>query len=231
MGYPPGYTPSAGGGGAVAWEDTSRGFFGRWWDTVKEVSFNPKSFFAAAAQSDNPWPSVTFAMTNAAFIGLVLGALIAIFYIGFGGLGMLGALGSGGKGAGGAGAAIFAVMSAIGVFMAVLYPVMLMIQALAAPWIVGGLQHLTLMLLGGATKSYTHSVRVVGYGWAAHTWLLVPCVGPLIWLVMSVIVYTVGHDETHKCGIGKALVAVLGIPVLCMCCYFLFGFIMAASSR
>jgi hypothetical protein len=230
MGYPPGYTPPT-GGGVVAWEDSSQGFFGRWWTTVREVSFNPRVFFGAASQNDNPWPAITFAMSNAAFIGLVLGGLIAIFYIGFGGLGMLAAMGSGGKGSGGAGAAIFGMMGAIGVFAAILYPVMLMIQALIGPWIIGGLQHLTLMLVGGATKSYTHSVRVVGYGWASYFWILVPCVGPFIWLIIMAISLTVGHDETHKCGIGKALVAVFGIPLLCMCCYFILGFAMAAAGN
>jgi hypothetical protein len=40
----------------------------------------------------------------------------------------------------------------------------------------------------------------------------------------------VGLDETHKCGIGKALLAVFLIPALCMCCYIAFAVVVGASS-
>jgi len=100
-----------------------------------------------------------------------------------------------------------------------------------APWIIGGLQHVTLMLVGGATKSYSHTVRVVAYGWGSHFWLLIPCVGLLMSPIMTVISYTVGLDETHKCGIGKALIAVFGIPLLCTCCYIAFAVIVGLTNR
>jgi hypothetical protein len=223
MGYPPGYTPPA-GGGVVAWEDASKGFFGKWWGTVKEVCFNPRGFFAGAAQSDNAWPSVTFAMATAGIVGLAMGALIAIIYIGFGGLGMIMGLASGSKAGAGVGAGVLAAFGAAGIFAAILYPILFVIQALIAPWISGGIHHLILMLLGGATKSYGHTVRVSGYGFAAMFWVLVPlpCLNGLAVFIFSVIANIVGLDETHKCGIGKAVGAVLIPPALCACCYVVF---------
>lgn len=227
MGYPPGYTPPT-GGGVVAWEDPSQGFFGRWWGTVKEVCFNSRQHFAAAANSDNPWPAITFAMTTAGLIGLVLGVCIAIMYIAFGGLAMLGSMGSS---AGGAGAAVAGMMAGVGIFAAIIYPIIFVIEALITPWIGGGVHHLILMLMKGTTKSYSHSVRVSGYAWAGFFWLVIPCIGGFATLIFFIIALVVGLDETHKCGVGKALVAVIAPPFVCFCCYFLFGVFMGIISH
>ncbi len=231
-GYPPGYSPQA-GGGVVAWEDTSKGFFGRWWTTVKDVCFDARTFYAAAAQSDNPWPAVTFAMSNAGLVGLVFGVFLALIYMLMGGIGAMSAMGT--KGAAGGAGAIMGIMSAVGIFVAILYPVMFVIQALIMPWIIGGVHHLMLVLMKGATRSYSHTVRVVGYAWAGNFWIVVPIVGPLAALVFGLIAQVVGLDETHKCGIGKAIGAIALPIVLCCLCYcgfsFLVGMMSAGSHR
>ncbi|MFO0762049.1 MAG: hypothetical protein U0359_36755 [Byssovorax sp.] len=231
-GYPPGYSPQA-GGGVVAWEDSSKGFFGRWWETVKEVCFNARGFYGAAAQNDNPWPAVTFAMSNAGLVGLVFGGFLALMYILMGGIGAMSAMGA--KGAPGAAGAVMGIMSAIGIFIAILYPIMFVIQALIAPWIIGGVHHLMLVLLKGATRSYSHTVRVVGYAWAGNFWIVVPIVGPLAAMIFGLIAQVVGLDETHKCGIGKAIGAIVMPLVLCCICYcgfsFLIGMIGGSSHR
>jgi hypothetical protein len=218
----------------VAWEDSTKGFFGRWWSTVKDVCFDSRTFYASAAQNDNPWPAVTFAMSNAGLVGLVFGGFLALLYMGMGGLGALSAMGGKGASAGGAGA-IMGIMSAVGIFIAILYPIMFVIQALIAPWIIGGIHHLMLVLLKGATRSYSHTVRVVGYAWAANFWIVIPIVGPLAAMVFSLIAQTVGLDETHKCGIGKAIGAIVLPIVLCCLCYcgfsFLVGMMSAGSSH
>jgi hypothetical protein len=191
---------------------------GRWWATVKEASFNPRAFFTAASNNDNPWPSVTFGMVSGGIGGLAFGLLIAIVYLGLGGIGAL-AASAGGSSSAGPSAAFFGVMGAMGIFAAIVYPMMFVFYALVVPWITGGIQHLVLMMLGGATKSYTHSVRVVGYSLAGYAFMAIPCVGGLIGGVIICIALVVGLDATHKCGIGKALLAVFGLPILCTCCY------------
>jgi hypothetical protein len=218
----------------VAWEDKSRGLFGRWWGTVKEAMLNSRAFFAAASQSDDPWPSVTFAMTTGAFVGVVYGVLIAILYGAIGGLGALSAASSHGRGSGG-GAAAFGIIAAMGIGFAVLMPVMYVFIGLIGPWINGGLYHLMLMMMGGTSRSYSSTVRVVGYSMAAKVCLFVPGIGGLISLVVFVMSASVGLDETHKSGLGKAIAAVL-LPFLlfCLCycgCSFFAGFMSAASHR
>lgn len=221
-GYPPGYAPP-GGGASVAWEDTSLNLFSRWWTTIREVTFNPRVFFAAAAYNENPWPAISFAMTTAAIVGLVLGVLLGLLYMLIGGLGALslGALGgsSGGSGgAGAAGSAIFGFMSVLGIGMAILYPLMFVCGALFAPWIYGGIHHLTLTLLKGATRSYTHTVRVVGYSYASYFWFLIPGVGAFAGMASMLISLITGLDETHRCGTGNATLAVFLIPGACCVC-------------
>jgi hypothetical protein len=206
----------------VAWEDASQGFFGRWWATVKEACFNPRAFFTAASANDNPWPAVTFAMTSAGLGGLVIGVFMAILYLGMGGIGAIAASGSG-SGAGPS-AAVFGALGAVGIFAAIAYPIMFVIHALIVPWVWGGIQHLVLMMVGGATKTYTHSVRVYGYAMAGYAFMAIPCVGPFVAPVIVLVALVVGHDATHKCGIGKSLLAVIGVPILCVCCYLIGAF-------
>jgi hypothetical protein len=230
-GYPPGYTPPGGGGAAVAWEDQSRSFFSRWWGTVKEVSFNPRSFFEAASNNDNPWPGVTFGITTGGMMGLLFGIFVALIYLALGG--MMAAAASSTKGGGGPAAAMMGIFGVMGIGVAILYPIQFMISALVGPWISGGIYHLMLSILKGASKSYTHTVRVTAYAHAAYFWLIVPGFGGLIVMIVSLVSNIVGLDATHKCGMGKAVAAVLGpVVVFCTCCcliYFL-AFAGAAAS-
>jgi hypothetical protein len=232
-GYPPGYTPPT-GGGMVAWEDKSRGLFGRWWGTVKEVLLNGRAFHGASAQSDDPWPSVTFAMTTGAFVGLVQGLFVAILYGAIGGIGALGVGSKGGRGAGG-GAAVFGVLAAMGIAAAILMPIFYVIGGLVVPWIFGGLNHLALAMLGGTSRAYSSTVRITGYTTAAWVSLCVPGVGGLIAIVLIVMSMALGLDETHKSGMGKAIAAAI-IPfiLVCLCycgCYALMLFMGVAASK
>ncbi|HVY47533.1 MAG TPA: hypothetical protein VHB21_16705 [Minicystis sp.] len=214
-GYPPGYTPPT--GGVVAWEDQSLGFFSRWWSTVREVTFNPRGFHAASAANDNPWPSITFAVTTGALVGVVYGAFLAVIYIAFGGIGAIASMG--GRGAAGPAAAVFGMLSAMGIAVAILQPIQQAFAAFVGPWISGGIVHVCLAILKGTTKPYANTVRVAGYTHAATLWILVPVVGWLGTIIVSIISWAVGLDETHKCGIGKALGAIfMPAILLCLCC-------------
>jgi hypothetical protein len=142
----------------------------------------------------------------------------------FGGIGALITSGIFGSSGAGASTAVFGLMSMMGFGIALFYPVMLVLGALISPWIYGGIHHLTLALFGGVTKSYTHTVRVVGYSHAAYFWCVIPIIGPFAALILTVISLVVGLDETHKCGVGKALGAVLLIPGICCMCWCGFNF-------
>lgn len=216
QGYPPGYEPPQ--GGVVAWEDTSLGLFGRWWGTCRDMLFDCRKFQAASAQSEDPWPAVTFSAMSLAIAGVVQGVLIGLFYGVVGGLGALGVSRSG------ASVKVAGIMVAVGVGIAVIAPVMGFVAGFVFPWVAGGLHHLTLQIIGAGTKPYGSTVRVAGYASAAQLFGCVPGVGPLAALALGVIAMTLGFDETHKCGMGKAAAAA-ALPVflllVCGCgCYF-----------
>lgn len=221
-GYPPGYQPPT--SGPVPWENSSLAFFTRWWLTTREVLFNPRVFFGAAAQSDDPWPSITYAVTTSVMAGLILGALAGLVYMIFGSL-LATFFGTilGGRGAGGTspGPAIFGIFGVLGLGIAVLYPIMFAFLAFVGPFINGGIYHLTLALFGGATRSYTHSVRVAGYSHASYLWLMIPipALSPVIAAIFALVALVVGLDETHKCGVGKAILGVVSIYGLCCICW------------
>ncbi len=167
-------------------------------------------------------------MASNGLAGFLYGIFVSIIYLFIGGI-MASALGgSGGFGSKGPGA-MFAVMGAMGVFAVILYPIMFAVSALITPWISGGVYHLMLMLFRGATKPYTNTVRVMGYSNAATMWMMIPGIGGLASIGFHMVLTVVGLDETHKCGIGKAVAAVL-IPVVlvCGCCCFGYGMIFAA---
>ena len=104
-------------------------------------------------------------------------------------------------------------------------PVLYAMGGLINPWISGGLHHLALAMLGGTTRPYSSTVRVVAYASATQIFAWVPGLGGLAALGLNVISMVMGLDETHKCGMGKAVAAVL-LPwvlfgVCCCGCYLL----------
>ena len=233
-GYPPGYSPQS-VAGPVAWEDSSKGMIGGGWETFKNACFTPKAFFAGVAQNDNPWPSITFCMATRGLAGFLYGVFISLIYLAIGGM-MAAAMGSSSRGMGGSGGPgmMLAVMGAMGVFAVIVYPLMFALSALITPWISGGIYHLMLMLMSGATKPYTSTVRVCGYSNAATIWMVIPGIGALVSIGFHLVLTVVGLDETHKCGTGKAVAAVL-IPLVlvCGCCCVGYGtiFAMIGSSK
>jgi hypothetical protein len=138
-GNPPGGTAGGFGGGGfgeplappavVAWEDTSLGWFTRWWRTTKEVLFDTRKFFTTAAQNEDIWMPVLYGVATMTVVGLVIGATVAVVYLVMGGIGAYTASTGGGGSRGGAGALpIMAIMSAAGVFAIFLYPIMFALQ-------------------------------------------------------------------------------------------------------
>jgi hypothetical protein len=234
---PPGYQPSGGASplhGGVPWESPHGSFFGKWWETFKAVNFNGRPFFAAAAQNNNALAAATYNSMSGAIFGFAFGLFYFLLAVVFGGLALFGGL-SGrvpGLGAAMAGAGI-----GIGILYWVLLTGMYAFSGFVSPWVWGGIHHLLLMLFKaiGPGKEYQHTVRVFGYGiGSAMPWFLVPipCLNGLAVLVFSIINLVTGYDETHQCGVGKVLLALLS-PVVCCCsCYFmmfLFGFATSLS--
>jgi hypothetical protein len=185
----------------------------------------PRAFFGAVATSEDPMPSVMFSASNGLIVGICFGIFIAASYLVMGAVGAISEAASSGRGGGGAAVAL-GMVTAMGVFAAFVYPILFAFSGFINPWIQGGIVHLSLSLLGGAKRPYASTVRVAAYAHGPMALLIIPCVGFLIAPMAQVISIVVGVDETHKCGIGKAVLAVFLVPAICCVLYFLFAIAM-----
>lgn len=230
---PPGHVPDGGGGGAaplaegVPWEAQHGGWFGKWWATVRTVNFETRPFFASAAHSTGGGlPAATFNMVSGAVFGFAIGLVYFMFGVAFGMFGLFAGASSGSKGAG-------AAMAGVGIGIGIVYLLVMTVgQAFAGfinPWIGGGIHHLLLMLFKGANRGYEHSVRVFGYSMgAAQPWALIPVLGVFPMMVFSFKNLVQGYDETHQCGVGRVLIALLS-PLICCClCYVLYALVVVS---
>jgi len=85
------------------------------------------------------------------------------------------------------------------------------------PFIFSALVHLSLMLLGGAKKTFEATFRVIAFSQGSTMPLqLVPCCGGLIALVWYLVANCVGVARVHEIDTGKATLAVF-LPVI-VCC-------------
>ncbi len=80
------------------------------------------------------------------------------------------------------------------------------------------LVHLCLMMVGGATKSFTATLKALAYAQTASLAQLVPMCGGLIGFVWALVLQIFGVAAAHETTEGKAAVAVLlPIVVCCLC--------------
>ena len=103
-----------------------------------------------------------------------------------------------------------------------------LIFVLIAPFVFGGLTHLSLMLLGKAKNSFEATFRVVAFSQGSTMPLqLVPCCGGFAALIWWLVANCIGVARTHEIDTGYATLAVL-LPFLiccggCILALFMFG--------
>ncbi len=85
------------------------------------------------------------------------------------------------------------------------------------PFIFAGLVHLSLMLIGGAKKTFEATFRVIAFTQGATAPLqLVPCCGGLIAVVWCIVANCIGIARAHDIDTPKATLAVF-LPLI-VCC-------------
>jgi hypothetical protein len=92
-----------------------------------------------------------------------------------------------------------------------------LIAVAVAPFIFGGLVHLSLMVVGGANKTFETTFRVISFSQGSTAPLqLVPCCGGLVALVWCLVANCIGVARAHGIDTGRATLAVF-LPVV-VCC-------------
>jgi hypothetical protein len=84
-------------------------------------------------------------------------------------------------------------------------------------FIMSGIYHVMLLILGGARHGFEATFRVVCFAQATYLFMLVPFCGSIVAPVWAIVLEIVGLSQTHQIGGGKAAAAVL-LPLVIFCC-------------
>jgi hypothetical protein len=165
---------------------------------------SPSRAFAIMKRSGGLGVPIVFAM-----IGLGVPMILALFLLVP--LAILLGIGAGNEGGAGLGVGVGAATIAIIVVGALVYVVMV---ATVGALIAAGINHLCLLIVGGARHSYETTFRVVSYtqGALAPVGVLlgfIPYLGPLIQMVWMIALLITGLSRAHEISGGKAALAVL----------------------
>jgi hypothetical protein len=187
--------PSAGARTGPPWEQPGA-FFQRWLDTAKSILLDPQGGFRNVRRTGGLGAPLTYYVVGAtpAIVGMLLFSMFSA------GLGMMG----GDRAAG-------AVLGG-GVITALLFAVF---AYLVGFFVLTGIVHLVLSLLGGARHGYEATLRVFAYahGSALPLAILPPCAAIAgLWALVCEIF---GLAEMHETTPMKAAIAVLSPIVLC----------------
>lgn len=219
---PGGGFPGMGSEQRLPWEERDRlGFFEALIETVKLIVTAPKDAFSRLRRDgDLIWPLVFGLILSwigqffAQIWNLIFGGVMQSMMGGFGDL---------------EGMAAFGATSAVQtVVVLILWPLFFAIIL----FIMAGIYHLCLMLVGGVEQSplgFEGTFKVAAYANVAQLAAVVPILGGLIALVASVVLTVIGFAEAHKTTQGKAVLAVLIPWALCCICVIVAMVIFGAS--
>ena len=104
--------------------------------------------------------------------------------------------------------------------------------ALALALFIGaGLNHLGLLLVGGARRGFEATFRVGAYTKAASVVSLLPVCGPFVAIVWSLVLTIIGLQTVHETTLGKAVAAaLLPFAIGCCCCLGSLGLLAALAA-
>jgi hypothetical protein len=189
--------------GSTPWEDmASLGFFTALFRTMKEVLLAPTEFFRKMPVSKGI-PSPLFYGVILGFVGALIAILLQVT--------LFGSMGSfpGKEGMEGMERGIHLFQTAFIIIYAIFLPLLIAVGL----FIMSGIFHLCLLIVGAGKRGFEATFRVVAYTSSTQVFGIVPFVGPFIYFVYTLVVYVIGFRETHRTTTGRALIAVL-LPVI-----------------
>ncbi len=205
----------------TAWDQRSRvGFFNALVETTKQVLTAPGAFFRAMPVTGGIGSPLLYAVVMG-WIGLAAASFYqAIFYS------VLGSHWAYGRERPEIAALLGFVQGWAGFVAQVVFG---WIFVVITVFVVAGILHLMLLLLGGAQRDFEATFRAVAFSQATGVLLLVPFCGQMVSGLWTLVLYVLGLAEAHQIGHGKAAAAVLLPLLLCCCCAALLGFLFAGT--
>lgn len=188
---------------APAWEQLSQvGFAKAFLTTFRQVLLEPGPTFARLPLNGNLWKPTGFFV---AVVGIQLLISLTIQLT----LASLGGAFSHFEGDEKIGPGLWA--SLLPLAFVILFPLLIGLNFLMA-----GIYHLLLTVLGGATKRYEGTYKVICYSQAAQIVSIVPCIGPIAAIVWYLIAAITGLQKVHQTEGWKAAVAILIPYIMCI---------------
>ncbi len=214
----PGGVPEPAG---TAWDQRSRiGFFNALVETTKQVLTAPGAFFRAMPVTGGIGSPLLYAVVMG-WIGLAAASFYqAIFYS------VLGSHWAYGRERPEIAALLGFVQGWAGFAAQVVFGWVFVVITV---FVVAGILHLMLLLLGGARRDFEATFRAVAFSQATGVLLLVPFCGQVVSGLWTLVLYVIGLAGAHRIGHGKAAAAVLLPLVVCCCCAGLLGFLFAGT--
>jgi hypothetical protein len=190
-------TPRSG----LPWEHRAeRGFFSAFAETLQMVLTKPSDAFSVMHTEGDFGGPLLYAIIGGA-IGVIIWFVLAIA------LNSLGVFGNRED----------ALGSMLGMTVSVMLFLWRLVGVVVAPFIFGALVHVSLMLLGGAKKTFETTFRVIAFSQGSTAPLqLMPCCGGLIALVWWLVANCIGIARAHEIDTGRATFAVF-LPFI-VCC-------------
>ncbi len=187
------------------WEQNGPSF-GSFVETIKLVYSSVGLFFTSMRREGGLGRPLGFAV-----IGGSVGGLVAVFFnLGMQALLMMAGAQNGPGVAPGLGAGFYAILIVI---VVVLMPLGIVLQT----FIISGVFHVCLMILGGANQTFETTFRVVSYSSGSTSLLLlIPFCGQYIQGIVNLVFAAIGLMHAHETSGVKATFAVL-LPIL-FCC-------------
>jgi hypothetical protein len=199
-------------GGPVPWDlRPELGLWRAWWRTFKESLTGPNQFFARACHSPFSKAPVLYA-TMSVWFGQSWVMLL------YGGIG-IGMAVAGKEPAVGIGMAVGAIIG-----LSLMAPV----SALMQMYLSGGITHLFARMFGGK-GTYQQSARALGFAIGPYAIGIIPYLGGMAAMVVSVVLQVYAMKHAHGLTGGKAAAAVL-LPLgilMVLCCFGYVGLIAA----
>ena len=189
--------------GSTPWEDMANlGLVTAFFRTMKEVLFAPTEFFRKMPVSSGVGPPL--------FYGVILGfvgALISVLlqYALFGSMGNF----PGGEGMEGMGGGMQLFQTTFIIIYAIFLPLLIAIGL----FIMSGIFHLCLLIVGAGKRGFEATFRVVAYTSSTQVFAIVPVIGAFIMTIYNLVLWTIGFRESHRTTTGRALIAVL-LPMI-----------------
>jgi hypothetical protein len=184
--------------GSTPWEDmASLGFMAAFFRTIKEVLFSTTAFFKRMPL-DKGLSSPLFFGVIISFLGTTAGLLVQYALSG-----VIGSFTQSEEGMAGAGVTFF--QTAFLIIYALVLPLLIAIGF----FIMSGIFHICLMIVGAGKRGFEATFRVVAYTSSSQIFALVPFVGGIVVAIYNLVLWTIGFREVHRTTTGKAFVAVL----------------------